>query len=327
MSNPSATWARFAGVLALALAAAAWAPAVRAQDETTQAAAVEEEASAIGTAERLVAPPGAPLATTELPEGVTTAPLAPGPSVRIESGAIQLATDETTERLAVASGAELLRRLKIAAPRERPEPGTREIDEPTTPPELFDEENIRRLLGDEPAVMYQVIYNGKPLPDPMIVPWVRNVQVLKERFDQALILLSEEKVSEARALLLSIESEFPDTDFAMQSREILRTLDEQEIGMASRSPLLPRMDQRAAVVIQMNPNVKVTSLIADPLRPEDNVAMINGRSYRVGTTLRGLANHRVKEITETGVTITVSVEDQSQDFEISIVRKPLVEGE
>jgi hypothetical protein len=73
-----------------------------------------------------------------------------------------------------------------------------------------------------------------------------------------------------------------------------------------------------AVDIQINPNVKVGTVIADPADPADNRAMINGRVYKIGDAIRSFPNHKVVGITEDLVTLEVEQSGLKKTFDVPV---------
>ncbi|GIX45573.1 MAG: hypothetical protein KatS3mg130_1981 [Candidatus Sumerlaea sp.] len=282
------------------------------QDYTTTEAARE--------AEKLVARPGEAVQTTDEPELGPGRVVVPTPAVQVSGDKIVVASEGTTEVLDVSSGAELLRRLNIVAPPSAKPKGQRESDE-TGPTPLFNQAEVRKLLGDNPTVVYQVVYEGKTLPDPMIIPWVRNAIVLKERFDEAVSLLGQNKIQQGRQALLAIITEFPNTDYARQAQELLAKLDQELATPKGKAVTVRATPTPPPVQIMVDPNVRVSSILADSSNPAENRVMINGRSYRAGDTIRGFPNHRVVKIMDQAVIIEVEAGGARREFTLK-VRKP-----
>ena len=273
------------------------------------------------SARKILPVPGTSLRTTEESDFATTDEQAQAPSVRLSGGQLQSADGTTSEQMAVESAADLLTKLRIVVPRRTAATGTREIDE-TTPTELFNDEEILRLIGRDPTVLYQVVYKATPIPDPMVVPWVRNAVVLKERFDEALQLLTENKVDQGREALLDIEAQFPESEYAVQAREILKRLREIEAQPTPQTSVRVQATPTATPIqIVIDPNVRISTVIADPARPEDNRVMINGRMYGIGETIREFPNHKVIGITDDDVKIEVEVSGVKKEFAVP-VRQP-----
>ena len=286
----------------------------------------QADPAAEAQARQLLVPTGESLKTTEETELTTTAPVAQGPSVVFSGEPLKLPPGETTESLAVKSGAEIMRKLGIVVPAgQRAEAGSREKDEPTTPTQLFDEEQVRRLIGDNPTVVYRVLYDDRVLPDPMIVPWIRNSVVLKDRFDEAVQLISEQKFREGKEALLAIEAEFPNSEYAAKGREIVRRLDEvaasikppekrvetPKTGKAGPTP--PPME------IRVDPNIKTTAIGYDSGNPRNSVVFINGESYRIGDAIRHYSDHRVVGVSEDAVTFEVEKLGQKKQITVKVI--------
>ncbi len=281
-----------------------------------QAGAVGQEAAKV--AEKLVAPPGAKVQSTE---DATIGPgevVVPTPAVKIEGDKLVVGDEATSEVVDVKSGAELLKKLNIVAPAKVLPKGAREADE-TTPTELFRQEEVRRLLGESPSVVYQVVYDSKPLPDPMIIPWVRNAVVLKERFDEAVSLLAQNRIQQGREALLAIITEFPNTEYARQAQELLKKLQEETAQPKDRV-VVRATPTPAPLQIMVDPNIRIGSILVDAKNPEENRVMINGRAYRAGDVIRGFSNHRVLKVMDGAVVIEVEAMGQRKEFTISIKR-------
>src|SRR5690606_4461053 len=129
-----------------------------------------QDRSAEEAAEKILPAPGTEMQSTEDSSLETGEAVAEKPSVQLTDDGAIINAGETTETVAVRSGAELLKMLGLRKA-QLPQEGL-ELDEETTNP-LFDVDAIRRLKGSEPTVVYRVVVEQTPLPDPMIVPWIR----------------------------------------------------------------------------------------------------------------------------------------------------------
>lgn len=272
--------------------------------------------SAADTAEKIVAPAGVPMKSTEASAFGTTEAQAPGPGIMLRGNQLAVGDRETSERLAVESAADLLTKLRIVVPRSRVVAGQREMDEPTTPTQ-FDDTEIEKLIGRNPTVAYQVIYKATPIPDPMVVPWVRNAVVLKERFDEAIQLLAENKIDQGREALLDIETQFPDSEYAAQSREIRKRLNEIATAPPT-SPMAKTTPTPTPVPINIDPNVKVSTVLIDQDNPNENRVMINRRTYAVGEVVKDFPNHKIIQITDDIVTVEVEVSGHKREFTVPV---------
>ena len=293
----------------------------RAQNATTTQTTMpmSSQPEAAQAAEKLVAAPGTKVQSTEEPQLGVGEVVVPTPAIQIAGDKLVVADEQTSEILDVKSGVELLKKLNIVAPAKILPKGAREVDE-TTPTELFRQEEVRRLLGESPSVVYQVVYDGKPLPDPMIIPWIRNAVVLKERFDEAVALLAQNRIQQGREALLSIITEYPNTEYARQAQELLQKLQEETARPKERAVVLQATPTPAPIQIMVDPNIRVGSILVDTKNPEENRVMINGRSYRAGDVVRGFPNHRVVKVLEGAVVIEVEAMGQRKEFTIAIKR-------
>lgn len=223
-----------------------------------------------------------------------------------------------TESLAIKSGGDLLVKLNIVAPRKITPDSERESAE-TTPTQLIDTTQFERLLGQKPTVLYQVVYQGIALPDPMVIPWIKNEKVLRERFEDAVQMLAEQKIPQAKDALQAIESDFPESEPAKQAREILKKLEDYRKTTAQApKPGAKVVGTPAPAEPQPSVNLHIGSAVVVPGKPEDSMVMINQRGYKAGEVVRGLENHKVVRIGENSVTIEVEEKGRTKQFEFSL---------
>jgi TolA-binding protein len=310
---------RLAALLCVGVAACSFAQSVSTSESRTSPTS-EARSDAAKAAEKLVAPAGARVQSTEDAQLGPGEVVVPTPAVQLQGNKLMVSDAQTSQVVDVKSGAELLKKLNIIAPAQVVSKGAREVDE-TTPTELFRQEEIRRLLGESPTVVYQVVYDGKPLPDPMIIPWVRNAVVLKERFDEAVALLAQNRIQQGREALLAIITEFPNTEYARQAQEILQKLQEETAQPKEQGAIVRATPTPPPVQIMVDPNIRVGSILVDAKNPEENRVMINGRSYRAGDVIRGFSNHRVVKVTDGAVVIEVEAMGQRKEFTIPIKQR------
>lgn len=271
------------------------------------APSVESEESTPSEAPALEAAPAATPApdTAAVPAAATPAPR-PG--------------DAQFDQVTIDKAAQIMKTLGLVRPPAERLAGGLEKDE-TTPTELFNEKEVRELLSANPTVLYQVVYDGKPLPDPMIIPWIRNLRVVQERFDEAVDLLAQGRITESKERFNSIVQEFPEAELAKQSREILeklRTIEASERKVVPQEILPKQLARDKAPDIQLDPQVRVSAVVVDTLNPAENRAMVSGRTYRAGETIRGFANHKVVKIEDTSVVIEVEQRGQTKQFQIPV---------
>ena len=283
------------------------APATRDADAATTLTAEPADEAVDVEARKIVAPPGAPLTVADQDAPTTVA----GPAVRMVDG--KLVTDAEAEAAAVESMAQLIRQLNVArSPRAA---GSREMDE-TTPTQLFDDKQVRGLLGDEPTVVYQVVYREEPIPDPMVVPWIRNVAVLRERFDVAVEMLSQGRVSQGREMLGAIVQEFPNTDYAAQASALIKKIDELQTPQEIQSLVATPGPREPDIVV--DPNLSIGSVLYNPSDPAESRVMIGGRSYGVGDNPRGFSDHKIVNVTERSVEIEVTRRGNARRFTLPV---------
>lgn len=271
-----------------------------------------EDKAADDAAHKILPKPGTVLKSTENSELSENTAVAESPSLAINQDLVVLKDGETSEALAIKSGAELLRLLGVNRAKA-PAKGEGEVDEAKAS-SLFDVNAVKRLKGDEPTVVYRIVVDQKPLPDPMIVPWIRQAKLVQERFDRAVEMLANNNVSQGREELLAIASEFPDNEYADQARELLRKLDD-----LSEKPAVPvaKVEETTTTTIniRLNPEVKIGTVIVDAETPSGNRVMIGGRSYKVGDKLAFInPAHTVTSITQDNVGIEVTQDGQKESF-------------
>lgn len=269
---------------------------------------------AVRSAEKIIPASGTNFQSTEQPSLGPGGSVAAPPSLQFKAnGQVVLSSAGTSESVAVQSAAEILKMIGLKPPAPRPAEGY-EIDEESTATR-FDVDAVERLIGRDPTVVYRVVVDGTPLPDPMIVPWIRNQKLLEETFNKALEALAANKLVEGREMLLEIVTQYPNTEYAQQSREILeKILKYTEQDMMKKDTL----QTPAPVDIQINPNVKIGAVIADASNQDNNRVMINGRVYKPGDTVRSFPNHKVIKITEALITIEVEQSGHTQQFDVPV---------
>jgi hypothetical protein len=259
------------------------------------------EPDAVEAARSIVARPGATMASTEFGSTMAKAPEPP----KIKE------VDEETVRQAAKDGAELIRLLGLVPTNRAPEPQN-EMDR-----ELFEQEQrARELLGDNPTVVYRIKLGDETLPDPMIVPWIDAANRLRDRFESAVNLIAANKLSDARAELLAISTEYPDSEWGVQAAALLKKLENLREG---QRPVMTSAVQ-AAPEITLDGPVKPTTILFDSSNPAQSRVMILGRSYRVGQSIRQHPDHVVKEIRPNEVDIEVSRNNASKVFTLPVRR-------
>lgn len=273
-----------------------------------------QDTEADEAAQRIVPAPGTQMQSTE--DGTLVSAggtVAAAPSLQVDENEVVLKDGETTETLAVASGAELLRLLGLQLRRDQGT-GPSELEE-TTATALFDVGAVRRLKGAEPTVVYRVVVDDTPLPDPMIVPWIRQAKLLQERFDRAVQLLGQNRVEAGRQELIGIMTDFPDTDYAKQAQALLAKLD--DLSQPVAGPTV-QVEDEPEVVVELSPNVSIGTVVVDPQDSSNNRAMIGGRAYKVGDSINAVSNHRVVGITDSVVQIEVEQSGVKKIFDVPV---------
>ena len=177
----------------------------------TPAPKLNEDKDAVKSAEKIFPAPGTQLNSTEERSLGQGQAVVGTPAVKFtQDGKVVLpdatGTGAASEAKAVKSGAEMLKILGLV-PKPKAEGGLE--SEENNSLSLFDKEAVEKLLGTKPTVVYRVVSEETPLPDPMIIPWIRNVRLIEENFNKAVEKLANNEVDEARAILLDIVTQFP----------------------------------------------------------------------------------------------------------------------
>lgn len=270
-----------------------------------------EDKSADEAARKILPKPGTVLKSTENSDLGASSAVAEKPSLNVTDTSVVMTNGETSESMAVQSGAELLRLLGVNK-KAAPAPGQAEADEQTNA-SLFDVSAVKRLKGAEPTVVYRVVVDNKPLQDPMIVPWIRQAKMVQERFDRAVEMLANNNVSQGREELLAIASEFPDNEYADQARELLKKIN--DINEKPVAPVAKIDNTTTTINIRLNPEVKVGTVVVDAENASGNRVMIGGKTYKVGDKVAFVnPPHTVVAITQDSVSIEVLQDNQKETF-------------
>jgi TolA-binding protein len=280
----------------------------------TTAPAQQQEPSAEEAAKKILPAPGTVMQSTENSTLEETGAVASEPSLIIDENQVTLKEGETTETMAVQSGAELLRMLGLQR-KAKPAEGGLESEEQEAGL-LFDVEAIRKLKGEDPTVVYRVLVEETPLPDPMIVPWIQQAKLLQERFDKAVNLLSENRLDDGRQELLAVINDFPESDHAQQAKAILTKLD--DLNRTEVPAPVMEQPKETTVTVRLSPNIRVGTVIVDPENPTGNRAMIGGKSYKAGDNVYGEQGHRVLSISESVVQIEVEQSGVKEIFDVPV---------
>jgi len=275
---------------------------------------LKQDKAADEAARKILPAPGTQMQSTEGGTLETGSAVAAEPSLKVQEDQVVLKAGESTETLAVKSGAELLRMLGLQT-QKKSGTGPSELDESTTN-SLFDVDAVKRLKGSAPTVVYRVVVNDAPLPDPMIVPWIRQAKLLQERFDKAVDLLGKNQVEQGREELVSIISDFPESDYATQAKALIGKLDDLNRPIIPTAP--QDNDNKPTVTVELSPNIRVGAIIVDPENPSGNRAMIDGRAYKVGDEINGVPGHRVVGISEKIVQIEVTQSGLKKTFDVPV---------
>jgi len=281
---------------------------------TAPAASAPLEPTADESARKIVPQPGTVLQSTENASLENKAAVAASPSLILANDQMVLKEGETTETMAVRSGAELLRMLGVQKKDSKPAAGLEMEEEAAA--SLFDTTAVERLKGEKPTVVYRVVVEDQPLPDPMIVPWIRQAKLLQERFDRAVGMLADNRVQEGREEMLAIVTDFPDSEYAMQAKEILKKLD--DLSKTEMPQPVVRTEEKTTITIELSPNIQVGTVIVDPADATGNRVMIGGRVYKVGDKIQGNVGHTVVGISDDVVQIEVEQSGLKKTFDVPV---------
>lgn len=278
--------------------------------------------SAERTANEIVAEPDTSIRTTENSmEGDTTTTVAPRPSVRLRGNVLVIGDQVVSETVGVEAAAELLRHLQVVKPKRKPV--EEQESKETTPTDFFNRTEVTKLLSENPTVVYQVSFKGTPMPDPMVVPWVQKSIILRERYDEAIELLASGKLREGREALLEIEATAPNSEYAEQSRALLKKLEDILVtAPAEKAKGGKATPQPTPINIHLDPNFKVSTTLIDQKNPEENRVMVNGKIYGPGEIVKGYKDHKIISISDATVTVEVRESGQAKQFTIPVRQEP-----
>lgn len=268
--------------------------------------------SAMDAANKLVAPAGADLRSTEDSAGGA---VAPAPRVRFDGGNVTDASGNTTRTEAVKNMAQLMAMIGVVP---KPKAGTTERDDKGAVNIFPNEAEVKRLLGEKPAVVYQVVVAQTPLPDPMIIPWIRGAKVAEETYEDAVRMIGQGDVGAARQALLSIVTDYPETDWATQSRALIVKLDEYGAAKVTPTPRAVAKGTPTPVPITLNPNVKIGLVLQDDRNPALNKVSIGGRTYFAGKSIAGYPDHKIISITRDEIVIEVAKGGTAKQFNVPV---------
>jgi hypothetical protein len=158
---------------------------------------------------------------------------------------------------------------------------------------LFDDPEVRRMLGDNPRFIYGALQS----PDPMIFPPVRNAAIYSELTQQADRLIKQNKLAEAQELYKRI-LDLDDKRYMLEMRNKIAQLNnrmgaarmvlDDEMILDVKLPQWVRVNTRGILYDETDPMVLVgdyTLHVGDPIpsHPEVRVESVGKRtvSYRV----------------------------------------------
>ncbi len=168
----------------------------------------------------------------------------------------------------------------------------REVDEPAQVRWLFEnEDDVRELLGLDP----RFIYNPKNLPDPMIIPWVRQNVIAQELFNDAMRYIKEGRIMLAQQTLKTIVDSYPASSVfreAQDEYEKIRQLASLQEVQIQQS----RETQRVVLPPWVYENAK--GIIWDPVNP---VILIGDYTLTVGDPIPKYPDVTIHEIKQSSV--------------------------
>ena len=137
----------------------------------------------------------------------------------------------------------------------------REVDEPDQARWLFEDEvAMQNLLGIKP----RFVYNPKNLPDPMVIPWVRQNIIAAELLREARELIRLKEYDRALQILTLIVNSYAGTSSYREAREELDKVD-IELDKMRDIPIREREGQRIVLPPWIYENTK--AVIWEPVNP------------------------------------------------------------
>lgn len=173
---------------------------------------------------------------------------------------------------------------------------------------LFDDPEVRRMLGDKPRFIYGALRS----PDPMIFPPVRNAAIYAELSMEAERLIKQGKLEEAQKAYKRI-LDLNDKRYALEMRNKIAQLNnrlgaarmvlEEDQMIEVKLPVWVRTNTRGVLYDETDPMVLVgdfTLRIGDPIpsHPEVRVEAISKRSVKYRVADRQSFNVAVKGFQE-----------------------------
>ena len=248
-------------------------------------------------------------------------------NVKLQNSATPIADKRTTEtdQLQVANASELLRLLGVMPEKEKVESDERHQNLSAV---AISDSAVKRILGDNPAILYRVMDEEDPLIDPMIIPWIRNAVILRETLDEANALLAEGLVSQACEVWTLLANRFPDSDEGKIAKESLakiqqlRSAAEAKQAMDSKTTgTTSLLDMAVATeeAVELDKNIKLSLVVEDIEHPQNSYVMFGEKLYRNGDEIAGFyPKHIIKRVWEDSVEIEVTNGKKSKMFQLSV---------
>lgn len=186
-----------------------------------------------------------------------------------------------------------------------------------------DEDEIRRIFGDRPPFIYYP--EGV---DPMVIPWVRERVIAKERFAEAEVARQNRDFDKAKQIYREIQEQYPDTVEGQQAPLAIAAIDElleeeaKALAAAQRQPE-PEQDAEPQIVlpqVPVEPEVTLPQWVRQNttgvlVRDDgDNLVIVDNEFLRVGDPLPRYALIRVEEISPS----TVIYNYQNKRFDVPV---------
>lgn len=247
-------------------------------------------------------------------------------NVKLQNSATPIVDKRTTEtdQLQVANASELLRLLGVMPEKEKVESDERHQNLSAV---AISDSAVKRILGDNPAILYRVMDEEDPLIDPMIIPWIRNAVILRETLDEANALLAEGLVSQACEIWTLLANRFPDSDEGKIAKESLakiqqlRSAAEAKQSMDSKTTGTTSLLDRAGAeeAVELDKNIKLSLVVEDIEHPQNSYVMFGEKLYRNGDEIAGYyPKHIIKRVWEDSVEIEVTNGKKSKLFQLSV---------
>lgn len=237
--------------------------------------------------------------TLDAPTSPTAAPL-PAPSVMDEGAAVPARSLQH-----VRSNPEW---MQIIREGQRDALGL-EMEQPEAEPtgDLFDQPEVRRLLGEQPRFIYDI----NERPDPMMVPWIRAAVVFKDLEKLALSLMEQERLGEARQIY-RLMLEIDDARVQAHAEAGLAAILDRERALAAANEREVMIEE----VVELPPWV-VENTTGVVISHTQNMALVGDYLLRVGDHLPNFPQVYVAEIADQSVTYEL----RGHTFDVELIKE------